>query len=76
MKPDACAPSILEIDFRHRFDDAVAEFDYGDVVRMDGVGVQDRAVAKESDEAGVVRARRVQNVEPNGETFDSWHNIA
>ena len=70
------AQLILEIYFRHCLDDGPAEFDNGDVVRMDCVGVKHRTVTKDGHEAGIVRARRVQDVEPNRETFYPGNDVA
>jgi hypothetical protein len=43
---------------------------------MNRIGVQRRAVAKDSQQAGVVRTRQMQGVEAYRETFDSRNDAA
>src|SRR3977135_1215961 len=64
-------PSLLKIDFGHCFADASAELDDLNVIGMDRVGFQDRAIAKARDQASVVRPRRMQNVDTDRKTLNS-----
>jgi len=55
--------SILKIDFGHCFADASAELDDLNVIGMDRVGIQHRAIAKGSDQTSVVRPWGMQDVD-------------
>ena len=41
-------PLVFEIDLGHRLDDLTAKLDHLHVIRMNGVGVQHRAIAKDA----------------------------
>src|SRR5947209_8959869 len=58
---------VLEVNGRDVLADASAEVGGDDVVGVDGVGLEARAVAEGGDEAGVVGARQAQHVGADGE---------
>src|SRR6266481_8218898 len=64
-------PSVFKIHFGHCFADASAELDDLNVIGMDRVGFQDRAIAKGRDQTGVVRSRRMQSVDTDRKTLNS-----
>ncbi len=69
-RQDPCAPLVLKIDFGHHVADTAAQLNYLNVIGMNTISVEDRAIAKDRNQTGVIRPWRMERVDTDRKAFD------